>query len=399
MRRAMSTFPAVLVTGARQTGKTTLLREEFGSSHRYLSLERPDVRSRARADPVGFFEDNPPPLILDEIQYAPELLHFVKDRIDEKHIPGRWLLTGSQTFSLMAGVSQTLAGRVAVLTLDPLSVSEAMRKKSFGALDVVLRRVFGGRLTSSAAESNEPALVDWILRGGFPEVRLNRRVDRDLWFSSYVQTYLERDVRDLAQVADLATFSRFLMVVGSRTGSIVNMEKLGRDVGISGPTAKRWLSVLETSQTVFLLPPYHRNFGKRIRKSPKLYVLDPGLATYVLGLHTRDSILQGPSLGALAETAVVGEWLKAFRQRGEKPALHYWQSSGGAEVDLVFERSGKLYGLEIKATATPVPRHADGLAKWLELAGPTASGALACRVRRPMRLRPGIRAIPWHLGW
>ena len=396
----MTTFPAILVTGARQTGKTTLLREEFGSSHSYLSLERPDVRSRAQADPVGFFEDNQAPLILDEIQYAPELLHYIKDRIDEDREPGRWLLTGSQTFSLMEGVSQTLSGRVAVLNLDPLSVAEWQQKPTTGTIDMLARKVFHGRRTTKSAKENKTVgLADWILRGGFPEPRLNAMVDRTLWFSSYVQTYLERDVRDLAQVGDLETFSRFLMIVGSRSGGIANMSELGREVGVSSPTAKRWLSVLQTSQIVYLLQPYYRNFGKRVRKSPKLYLLDPALATYLLGLHTKESVLQGPSLGALTETTVVSEWLKAFRQRGEKPSLYYWQSSGDAEVDLIIERGGQLYGLEIKATATPVPRHADRLAKWLELAGSSSRGAIACRIDRPAALRPGVRAVPWHLCW
>ena len=400
IRRAKTTFPAILVTGARQTGKTTLLAEEFGSSHRYVSLERPDVRARALADPVGFFEDNPPPLILDEIQYAPELLHHIKERIDTHREPGRWLLTGSQTFSLMEGVSQTMSGRVAVLSLDPLSVSERVGRPKTARMEDVLGRVFAATASKQKTKpSGEPSLVDWIMRGGFPEVQLDSRVDPTLWFASYVQTYLERDVRELAQVADLAAFSRFVMLIAARTGTVVNMSKLGRDVGVTGPTAKRWLSVLETSQLIYLLQPYYRNFGKRIRKSPKLYVLDPGLATHLVGLRTHEAVLHGPSIGALTETAVVGEWIKAFRQRGETPPLYYWESSGEAEVDLVIDHGGMLYGLEIKSTATPVPRHADGLVKWLELAGASARGALACRIDRPTSLRKSVRAVPWHLAW
>jgi predicted AAA+ superfamily ATPase len=214
-----------------------------------------------------------------------------------------------------------------------------------------------------------------------------------------VQTYLQRDVRDLAQVADLGAFGRFLALVGARSGCVLNMAELSREVGISGPTAKRWLSILETSQLVFLLKPYHRNYGKRLRKSPKLYLLDPGLVTFLLGLHTKEAVLQGPSLGALAETAVVCEWLKACRQLGEQPGLYYWQSSTVAEVDLIVDRAGILYAIEVKATATPTPHHAAGLARWLELAGPSARAALACRVEQPQVLRPGIRAIPWHLAW
>jgi hypothetical protein len=396
----MSTFPAVLVTGARQTGKTTLLRTEFGDFYRYLSLERPDMRARALADPVAFLNEAGAPLILDEIQYAPALLHYIKDRIDADRSPGRWLMTGSQSFALMHGVSQTLSGRIAVLTLDPLSTAEALERPTAPSLEAVLARVFDGQPVSVPADAEQAIdFADWLLRGGFPEPRVNRQVDRQLWYASYVQTYLERDVRDLAQVADLGAFSRFLMLIGAHTGRIVNMTELGREVGVSGPTVRRWLSVLETSQIVYLLQPYYRNFGKRIRKSPKLYLLDPGLATFLLGLHTPEAVLQGPSLGALAETAVVGEWVKACRQTGEQPMLYYWQLSTGAEVDLIIDRGGVLYGIEVKATATPTPRHADGLARWLELAGPAARGALACRVEQPQVLRPGIRAIPWHLAW
>lgn len=400
IRRAMSTFPAVLITGARQTGKTTLLRSEFGESHHYLSLERPDVRARALADPVAFLAEAGSPLILDEIQYAPELLHYIKDRIDTDRTAGRWLLTGSQNFALMRGLSQTLSGRVAVLTLDPLSMTEVLERPLMSSLEDLLHLVFGGPSNCSQAEPTRAIdLADWLLRGGFPEPRVNDQVDRQLWFASYVQTYLERDVRELAQVADLGAFGRFLMLVGARTGQIINMTELGREVGVSGPTVKRWLSVLETSQIIYLLAPYYRNYGKRIRKNPKLYLLDPGLATFLLGLHTESSVLQGPSLGALTETAVVGEWLKACRQRGEQPGLYYWQSSSSSEVDLLIERDGVLYGIEVKATASPTPRHAAGVARWLDLAGPSARGVLACRVEQPHVLRPGIRAIPWHLAW
>ncbi len=398
IHRAAATFPAVLITGARQTGKTTLLRREFGGSHRYLSLERPDVRERARADPVAFLAEASPPVILDEIQYAPELLHYVKEEIDADRRPGRWLLTGSQSLALMQGLSQTLSGRVAVLTLDPLSTAEVEGRPPPGGIDALLEEVFGDPLAGD--RPRKPVdLVDWLLRGGFPEPRVNPRVDRQLWLGGYVQTYLERDVRDLAQIADLGAFTRFLMLAGARTGTTLNMADLGREVGVSGPTIRRWLSVLETSQIVHLLPPYYRSLGKRLRKSPRLFLIDPGLATFFMGLHSEEPVLHGPALGPLVETAVVGEWLKAFRQQGERPGLYYWQSSTIAEVDLVIERGGRLYGVEVKATATPTPGHAEGLARWLALAGPEARGVLACRVEEPQALRPGIRAVPWHLAW
>jgi uncharacterized protein len=397
LKRALRTFPAALVTGARQSGKTTLLRNEL-ARYRYLSLERPDARARALSDPEGFLNDAGAPLILDEIQYAPVLLHHLKDRIDADRRPGRYVLTGSQTFALMRGVSQSLAGRVAVLSLDPLSAGEATGTPEAMPPDRLLARVFGhGKAPLRAAPA--PQAADWLLRGGYPEPRLNRRVDREIWFASYVQTYLERDVRDLLRVSDLESFRRFLFLVATRTGQLLNLAELGGELGVSAPTVRQWLSVLQTSQVVYLLRPYHRNLGKRIRKSPKLYLMDAGLATFLLGLHTRSAVLQGPSLGPLVETAVVTEWVKAFRGAGLEPPLSFWRSSDGREVDVVIEYGGRVHAIEVKATETPVPAHAANLAVFATLAGRATRVALACRIEAPLALRPGIRAVPWHLAW
>ncbi len=393
VRRAVRTFPVVLVTGARQAGKTTLLQQEFGRTHHYVSLERPDVRERALADPVAFFEDHPGPLILDEVQHAPALLPWIKDAVDQDRRPGRWLLTGSQSFQLMKGVSESLAGRVAILRLDPLSTSEVAGNPGRDPL----ARVFGKKRPMPQVVL--PELSDWLLRGSYPEIRSNPRVDRELWFSSYVQTYLERDIRDILQVTDLGTFHSFLRLLAARTGQLLNLAELGREAGITGPTARRWLSVLEASHVVHVLQPYHRNFGKRLRKSPKVVWLDPGLPTFLLGLRDRETVLRGPTAGALVENAVTSEWIKALRQRGDMSDVWFWRSSDGLEVDLVLEREGILHGIEVKATRTPTPRHADALAKWLDLAGEGARGVLACAIDEPRSLRPGIRAVPWHLAW
>ncbi len=399
LRRALQTFPAVLVTGPRQVGKTTLLQRELARTHRFVSLERPDVRSRAKGDPVAFFEENPPPVILDEIQYVPELLHHVKERIDTSRQPGQWILSGSQSFALMRGVTQTLAGRVAILTLTPLSVAEVGGAAPSRSIDDLIRRVFPSGRAATATDVEPTDIADWLLRSGYPEPRLNPTVDRQLWFASYVQTYLERDVRDLLQVGDLHDFGRFLTLVAANTGRLLNFSDLAREIGVTSPTAKRWISVLEASHVVRLLRPYHRNFGKRLTKAPKVVVIDAALAAWLVGLHERDALLNGPSFGPLFETAVIAEWIKAFHNAGEPAALHYWRSSAGPDVNLVVERNGILYGIEAKSTATPTPQHADALAQWLALAGPKARGVLACRVPSPVTLRPGIRAVPWHLGW
>ena len=389
LRRAMRTFPAVLVTGPRQTGKTTLLREEFGDSHRYVSLERPDVRDVARDDSIGFLADAGERVILDEIQYAPELLHYIKDDIDAHRQPGRWLLTGSQDFALMRGVSQTLAGRIAVLHLDPLAVSEVLG----AAAPTSLGDLLAGLCTDPGSDVPQLDLADWLHRGAWPEPRLNPEVDRDLWMQSYIQTYLERDLRNMERVSDLETFRAFFSLVCASTGQVLNLARLGRDAGVSAPTARRWLNLLVTSRLVVLLPPYHRNFGKRIRKSPKLHVIDPGLASWMLGYRTTDAILNGPALGALTESAVVAELTKIGHHGGGAARLHHWDGLP-AEVDIVAEVDGRLYGIEVKATRTPTALHADNLARWCELTG--AQGILACRTDRARPLGRGIRAAPWH---
>lgn len=392
--RACRTFPAILLVGPRQSGKTTLLRSGWGQSHRFVSLENPDLRARALADPAGFLRDNPPPVILDEIQYAPDFLSYIKTSIDEDRTPGRWLLTGSQNFPVMQGVSQSLAGRVAVMTLLPLTIAETMENPRGGTgmselLDAVFNREWQRR---------PPALdlANWLLRGAYPEPRANPEVDRALWCASYVQTYLERDVRQLLNVGDLNAFERFLRLVAARTGQILNFSDLARDTGVSQPTAKAWMSVLEASGQVYLLHPHFRNLGKRLIKSPKVYWLDTGIATFLMGLHTAQPTVQGPFVGALLETAVVSAWVKAFHNRGLPPSLYYWRSSDGIEVDIVIEYDGCLYPIEVKATSTVTPGHASSLTRWLSLAGANSRGGLVVAdIAEPMSIVPNVRAIPW----
>ncbi|OGP61162.1 MAG: hypothetical protein A2V65_12490 [Deltaproteobacteria bacterium RBG_13_49_15] len=400
IQSAMKTFPAVMVTGPRQSGKTTLLRERFGRSHRFISLEDPDLRRLIEEDPRGFLRDNPPPIILDEIQYIPQLLHYIKSGIDLDRRPGQWLLSGSQSFSLMQGVSQSLSGRVAVLSLLPLSYGES---RELGGNPADLESILKGLFSKSSkvrTKSHPPPipLENWILRGGYPEIRLDPEVNRQIWMAGYIQTYLERDVRQMANIGDLNTFHRFLRLMAARTGQILNMSDLARDVGMSVPTIKKWISILEASYQIFLLPPHFNNLGKRVIKSPKVYFLDTGIASYLMGLHTEEPLKRGPMMGPLFETLVVSEWVKAFYHRGERPELYYWRSKTGLEVDLLIDRNGRLYPLEIKATATLLPGHAESLLKWKELANEAADGGvIVANIEQPFAFKD-LKAILWWNG-
>jgi predicted AAA+ superfamily ATPase len=397
IKKAMKTFPAVLVTGPRQSGKTTLLYERFSKSHRFVSLENPDIRARVLEDPVGFLKANPPPLILDEIQYTPELLHYIKSAIDSNRKPGQWLLSGSQSFALMQGVSQSLSGRIAVLTLLPFSIAESLKRGNKSAdLDKVLQNAFNRE--KETKRDKHLMLDDWLLRGAYPEIRVNREVDRQLWIAGYVQTYLERDVRQVMNVGDLNSFNRFLRLCAARTGQILNMSELGRDAGVSVPTVKKWLSILEASYQIYLMPPHFNNFGKRIIKSPKLYFLDTGIATFLLGLHAKEPLMQGPMRGPIFETMVVAEWVKAFYNNGERLELYYWRSKAGMEVDLIIDRNGRLYPIEIKATSTVMPGHTENLNKWKELAGDMAEkGIIIADIMESFEIK-GCRAVSWETG-
>ena len=346
-------FPVVVLTGPRRAGKTSLLRRLLPKAD-YVLLEDPDVQERVRADPRAFLEARRPPVILDEFQNTPELLPYIRTLVDASpRRTGRWYLTGSHEFSMMAGVSESLAGRAAILRLLPVSMAES---------DKVTPLV-----------------------GGFPEALARPRA-RELWFSSYLQTYLERDVWAITQVRDLATYRRFLTLVAARHGRLVNKADLAAPLGVSIPTIGEWLHILEVSGHVILVPPYFENFGKRLVKTPRLYLTDSGLACHLLGIRTSAELERSPFLGEIFEGFVASEVLKSQVNRGRRPELYFFRDHRGFEVDLLIPSGDTLLMVEVKAGRTI--RSADA-APLTALRPPASQGSGERRVTRMVVHRAG----------
>lgn len=366
LKRAERHFPALILTGPRRAGKTTLLQHLYPKAD-YVLLEDPDWVARVRADPQGFLDERKLPVILDEIQNVPSLFNYIRSRIDANPgRNGRWFLTGSQEAPLMRHVTESMAGRAAVFQLLPFS----------------------------AEESNKVS----PLRGGFPEA-LAKPSAADIWFRSYVQTYLERDIRSISSIRDLATFRRFMALLAARCGQMLNKTNLAAPLGVSVPTITQWLNILEVTGQIILVPPFFENFGKRLVKTPKLYFVDSGLLCHLLGIPDEKTLTDSPFRGAVLEGYVASEVSKHRLHRGRERGLYYFRDRQGLEVDFVLDQGNrKLMLLEVKSTRSPMPRDGQSMMQLLgNIKNYTASAYLIYTSRgsqgKPSVLCKGIKAV------
>ncbi|MCC8060579.1 MAG: ATP-binding protein [Clostridiales bacterium] len=353
VRMLSQSWPAILVTGPRQSGKTTMLQKlsvEEGRGRGYVSLDDISERELAKNDPVMFFQIHKPPVLIDEVQYAPELFSYIKIYVDRDHNPGDFWLTGSQVFRLMEGVQESLAGRVAVLPMPPLSQRELVGAEC---------RAFSVDYETLAEQSTAikpvtvPEMYTRIWNGCMPGFVSGQYVDRNIYYSSYISTYIERDVRELSGVVDALKFYRFLTSVAARTANMVNYADIAEDADIDQVTCKSWLNILERLGIVFRLYPYSNNVLKRTVKTPKLYFYDTGLVCYLTRWSSPEVAESGAMSGALLENFAISEIIKSYQNAGLEPFLYYYRDRDAKEIDGIIEADGMLSPLEIKKTAIP----------------------------------------------
>ncbi len=390
LEAAAAANPVVTLTGPRQSGKTTLVRSLF-PHHGYVSLERPDLRLRAAEDPAGLLASSDR-LVLDEIQRVPDLLSYIQVLVDEDARPGRFILTGSQNVLLMESVSQTLAGRTAFLRLYPLSLRELHGRPP---LDV--ERLDQPAVASAGPRRQAPNPWQTLVRGFYPRIH-DRNLIAEEWLADYARAYVERDLREVAQVEDLRGFDRFLRLAAARTGQELNLTALASDAGVAQQTAKRWLSALEIGYLATTLPPHHANFRKRLRKRPRLHFLDAGLVCYLLGIRDAATLANHPLRGAIFESFVVAEFIKSFAAMRRDAPLYFWRDATGHEIDILIDAGERLLPVEVKSGQTVAPDAFGHLTWWTSLPANPNHGGVLVHGGAERYAHKGFQVLPWFLG-
>ena len=394
IREVADCFPVLLLTGPRQVGKTTLLEMLTTSRHRYVTLDDLNSRALAQQDPTLFVQTFKPPVIIDEIQYAPKLLSAIKIEVDrQKQKSGMYWITGSQKFSLMRGVTESLAGRVAIIDMLGFSQAEMEKRPKTPAFLPTTKWLSKARKNSLPALDTK-ALYHCIWQGSFPKILGMSPKQRGIYYSSYIQTYIQRDVRDMARVFDEIKFHNFITAVATRTGQLLNYADLARDVAIDNKTAKSWLSILQSGGLVYLLQPWHSNLSKRFIKTPKLYFLDTGLVSYLTKWTDPDTLSKGAMSGSILETWFFTEILKSYWHTGQTAYFYYYRDKDLREVDLLIETAESFYPVEFKKTAVPSLNAIKNFYALKNVGKKIGMGALFCLIDRDMPLSRSVMALP-----
>lgn len=385
--KAAEGYPVITLTGPRQSGKTTLVKAVF-SSHQYVSLEDPDQRNFALEDPRGFLSQFRHKAIIDEAQRAPDIFSYIQTLVDENDTPGRFILTGSQNFLLLESISQSLAGRTAVLNLLPLSFMELQNFPDFNINDIISS-------SSDGELFSEPDLMNTLFSGFYPRIH-QKSLNPQGWLQNYYQTYIERDVRSILNIGDLEAFGRFIRLCAGRNGQILNLSSIATDCGVTHSTTRRWLSVLQASFIIFLLNPHHRNYRKRLIRRPKLYFLDSGFLCYLLRISSPDDIRMHPNRGAIFESFITSEFIKNALNDGRNPDLYFWRDSTGHEVDLILEQGSITIPIELKSGQTFNSDYLKGLKYLKNLSKTPDDPALLIYGGSKAYIRSGITVKPWY---
>jgi len=381
-------YPVISIVGPRQSGKTTLARYVF-PNYRYVSLENLDTRGMAEEDPRGFLADNPPPVIIDEIQRAPHLFSYLQEKVDLNPEPAQYILTGSQQFLLMENISQSLAGRVINFKLYPFSYNELYSRKE----DTDLEGIFTIKPDKECLAPE--SIVDILFTGMYPRIH-DKKLSPRKWLENYVMTYVERDIRQLINVTNLRTFEGFLKIIASQSGQLLNYASISSSVGVSLPTVKNWISLLEASGIVFILPPHHRNFSKRVVKTPKLFFSDTGLLCFLLSIRSDSELRHHPLFGNIFETFVISEFYKRICHIAEIPPLYFWRDKTGNEIDLLVDFGYKLYPLEVKSSRTYSTSFKENISRWLSMKGNNeTNGLILFDGEQTFGSGTNVPSVPW----